>query len=458
MYQKIILIFVVLFFSLGSGSAHAQVIINEFVSDPTSGPEWIEFLNTSSSSVDLNGWTWTELASPGGEAEHEGSPKGLSGSIPAGEVYVVEMNSALNNSGDSIGLYQGADLKDRVTFGKVNSYSKDLDAPSKGKSGAFINGNWLVDQNPTKGELNPNTASGSGDVPVDENYFDSSSINNTPQTKEENIALQKTRVQITGKSLVSVGIPFSLEGEAFGTKGETLYSGRYYWNFGDGDSRETVASNIDRFEHTYFYPGSYNIVLEHYPDFFADIPDATEKLTVRVVAPEISISSVGNSEDFFIELANNSDYSVDLSNWFLLSEQKSFLIPRGTTLSANSKVIISPKISHFSIEDKEGLRLMNSEGDLIFTYQPSIMLAHKTNNQAVQNAVSNEVENVQDISLNLGASAIDSDILGKNGYFSSLTITIAASVFIVISAGAAYFVRRKRVVSEAGEDFEILDE
>jgi hypothetical protein len=102
MSKKLILVFAVLFFlSEFSFALASDLIINEFVSDPSSGPEWIELLNTSSPSIDLSSWSWTDLASPGGETEHESSPKGLNGIVPAGGVFVFEMNRALNNASDS---------------------------------------------------------------------------------------------------------------------------------------------------------------------------------------------------------------------------------------------------------------------------------------------------------------------------------------------------------------------
>ncbi|MFA6300756.1 MAG: lamin tail domain-containing protein [Candidatus Paceibacterota bacterium] len=460
MSKKPILVFIALFFFFGFNNlAHAGVIINEFASDPDSGPEWIELRNTSSSSVDLDGWTWTELASPGGDTEHESSPKILSGTISAGGVYVFEMNSALNNTGDSIGLYDGTNLEDRVTYGKVNSFSKNLDAPAKGKSGAYIDGNWQANQEPTKNAQNPDSPSSSGDT--DSNNSSGSSSTSAAEAISETktkIQTQKIRVQITGKALAYVGIPFFLEGKVFGTMGEQLYSGKYYWNFGDGDFRETRVINVDKFEHAYFYPGEYTLLLEHYPDVFTETPDAVEKLTIKVVTPEISISSVGGEKDFFVELANNANYSADLSDWFLLSGQKSFLIPRGTNLAANNKMIISSRITHFSIEDKYNLKLMNPQGELIFDYSSSTASKNKVSKTSKQSIVS-EVANPEAIDFtDLSASAINSDAWRGEGKTFSSIIPITSFVFIGLSAGAVYYIRRKKVIPEAGNDFEILDE
>jgi len=457
MTRKNLLVYFVLFF-LNSNLACAEIKINEFVSDPDSGSEWIELLNTSSFAVDLSGWAWTELASPGGDGEHESSPKNLSGIIPAGGIFVFEMNSALNNTGDSIGLYDNASFVDRVTFGNVNNFPVDLGAPAKGNSGAYINGYWLTNQEPSKGEQNPDSASSGEDSTSDAD--DTSSVSkNSAKSETKTAAIQKIKVKIIGNSLAYIGIPFSLEGEVFGTKGEAIHSGRYYWNFGDGDSREDMVLDADSFEHTYFYPGDYSVVLEHYPNFFADVPDATEKLVIKVIVPKVSISSVGDEKDFFVELFNNSNYAVDLSNWFLLSGQKSFLIPHGTMLEANRKMIIPSQISHFSFEDKNNLKLINSEGSMIFDYLLSMTSKHKANKDSVPNTIEQIYKSGSISGDELSASAVGASVFSKEGDSSlSSVIPIASFLFIGASAGAVYFIRRKKVIAETGDDFEILDE
>jgi len=159
-YHLIIAILFVIFgFFIGTNLAKADnpsVIINEFVSNPDSGSEWVELLNTTGADISLVGWKITELTTPTGTPS-EVDWNTLSGSISANGVLVFEVSgSNLNNPGDSIGLYDSElNLVQRVTYGNVASpYTADLTAPSSGKSGAYIDGAWQTDQTPTKGELN----------------------------------------------------------------------------------------------------------------------------------------------------------------------------------------------------------------------------------------------------------------------------------------------------------------
>src|SRR3989344_2225625 len=443
MSKKLILALVVLVSLFKFGLAEAQVVINEFVSDPSSGSEWIELLNISSSEINLNGWKWTELASPGTETEREGSPKNLTGVVGAGEVFVFELKSALNNQGDSIGLYNGTNLEDRVTFGKVNGFSKDLDVPAKGKSGALISGTWKTNQEPTKGQKNPSSSSSNeeeiSDSSDDEDEEDSAT------TSETTPKLQKPKVQIVSPKIVHIGVPFTIEGKGTGTLGEKLTRGRYYWNFDDGDFREVKATITEKFTHTYFYPGDYTITLLYYPDVFTDVPDATAELTIKALEPKILISRVGEVGDFFIELTNSTGHNANISDWILISDHRVFTFPKNTTLSSNKKMTISPKVSGFSIEDKSSLKLMTPEREVVFEYMSSSVPQTKVTVKKSSSVAKTE-EKPFVTAKNLTATTI----LGQNKKTSDSSSSIVPIVFLLFigaSAGGGYFLRRRRNIS-----------
>lgn len=451
MSKKLALVLAVIFLS-SFNLVQAEVVINEFMSDPSSGPEWIELLNTSSSEINLDGWKWTELASPGTDTEHEISPKNLSGTIGAGGFFVFELSSALNNSGDSIGLYNGTDLMDRVTFGNVNNYSKDLEVSAKGKTGALISGAWKSNQEPTRGQVNPFSVSSDEEASAasDDEEGDSESNKKIPQK------LQKPKIQIISTKLAHVGVPFAIQGTGTGTLGEKLSHGRYYWNFSDGDFREVKVTNNEKFTHTYFYPGDYTIIFEYYPDVFTDVPDAVAEATIKVLEPKILISRVGEANDFFIEITNETGHEADLSNWVLLSDYKVFTLPKNTTLSANKKMVISPKVSGFSVGDKSSLKLMTPQRELVFSYAYPVApakVATKKSSYIVKN---------EEKTLFAPKDLTAASILGQDKKTSGSTLSFVPVIFLVfvgISAGGVYFIRRHRNTSKiSSDDFDILDE
>ena len=102
-------------YGLGSAPLWSQVVINEFLADPDSpwAPgvtnsldsqnEWVELLNTGSSSVDLSGW-WIDDLLGGGSSPYT-FPQGSV--LDAGAFWVVygtEGLPGLNNTGDEIHL------------------------------------------------------------------------------------------------------------------------------------------------------------------------------------------------------------------------------------------------------------------------------------------------------------------------------------------------------------------
>lgn len=123
--------------------AIGTILLNEFVSDPTDGTEWIELVNTTSEPVLLDNWTIADAA---------GGTSTLEGSIPADGYFILENpRGRLNNDGDTIYLRDHQDtLHDEVTYGDETN-----PAPENGESlGAYADA-WHVYTTPSKGSANP---------------------------------------------------------------------------------------------------------------------------------------------------------------------------------------------------------------------------------------------------------------------------------------------------------------
>src|SRR3989344_7054360 len=357
MSKKLILVLVLGLFFFKFNLDQAGVIINEFV--PYGATEWVELLNTTNSDIPLDGWSLVDAAN------HIKSLTPL-GSISAHGIVVYEYNAAssgwLNNDADSIELRDAAsEPKDKVSYGTT-----DWAVPSTGKSAALISGDWQTNQKPTKGTANLSSSnnSDSNDSTEDESSSDTITPAGVADAKPVS---SKIKTEISVHNIAYVDIPLALEGKAMQDERQ-LYHGRFFWNFGDGDFREVKVTNTDKFTHTYFYPGDYDVILDYYPNFFADTPAASQKITVKVVKASVSISQVGNEKDFFIELTNNDSNAADISNWTILSATKIFKIPRNTVLAPKKKIIISPKITGFTIADRSTLKLVGPAGEAVFDF------------------------------------------------------------------------------------------
>ena len=510
--KRLILFSVCLIFFSSSHLAFAGLMINEIMydlsgSDTTNNKsqEWIEIYNPDASAVSVDASIWRIFDGSANKTINDQ----VNFSIPAG-AYVIWAGdkdtfladhpgfsgvvydtgiTSLNNTGATLKILdQGGNAIETVTYTSTQGAAGDCNSLQK------ISTSW-VGATPTPGMANASTttSSSTGGLPVaTSSSNDNSSTSNTAtETKTKTIEKPKIRTQIITKTLVFMGVPVSLEANAFGYSGEKLYSGKYFWNFGDGDSKEAKANETEQLTHTYFYPGEYNVNLEYYMYSYQNVPDASDRITIKVIGADISISRVGDEKDFFVELSNNTDYDADLSGWLLLSASKSFTMARNTILTPQQKMIISSKTTNFSIEDKNTLKLMTPQRGVAFDYgdslvvpvsfvaapesPPLVPLLHKegrispslpkgsalslSKGEAVLSAPDGNIP-IKNLPAPLSpggpASIISNDAIPKSSS-NSFIPAIISFVFIGVSAGAVYFIRQKKIISNPGDDFAILD-
>ena len=74
------------------------------------------------------------------------------------------------------------------------------------------------------------------------------------------------------------------------------------------------------------------------------------------------------------KLNDEISYDADISKWILAGNNQSFVFPKNTVLGSKKKIMFSSKITHFSISDKNNLKLLNMQGELIFDYSSSILV------------------------------------------------------------------------------------
>lgn len=130
--------------------ATGVVIINEFMSRPSSGDEWVELYNTTSASIALDGWTIEDAS---------GKAIALSGTLPSYEFGVASHASGyLNNEGDSIILIDpSGNTIDMIVYG-----TDAIGAPQAGMTSSRYNGGlWEADTSPTPYATNTISSSSS---------------------------------------------------------------------------------------------------------------------------------------------------------------------------------------------------------------------------------------------------------------------------------------------------------
>lgn len=287
------------------------------------------------------------------------------------------------------------------------------------------------------------------------------SDNNTHSLKAESkedkddIKILKITTKINFPKIITSGVPFSFYSTTTDNSEITHNVGKFIWNFGDGSSLDT--KDYGPYSYTYEYPGDYVVNLSYYDNSFTEIPDATDKINVKVVSADIFISGVGSVVDPYIEIQNKSKYDVDVSGWAIATTSKNFIFPKNTIFLKNNKIRLSQKVTSFESEDLKYFIIQNKRGDIVATYpSKKINTMSSSNNVSVNSdsvAKDNDVINLND----LGASASDyNQISGKYTYFLLLIVILLGVIsFILFKKKKTNIIDIEKEVSSS--DFKILE-
>jgi DNA/RNA endonuclease YhcR with UshA esterase domain len=110
-----------------------QILINEVVSNPDSGDEWVELLNPGVDDIDLTSWYFEDASGRSILIDEV--------VIEAGEYVVIDISSGyLNNGGDDLSLF--APSTERVDY--ISYGGDEVSAPGKGESLILFEDLWEI--------------------------------------------------------------------------------------------------------------------------------------------------------------------------------------------------------------------------------------------------------------------------------------------------------------------------
>jgi hypothetical protein len=161
-----------------------------------------------------------------------------------------------------------------------------------------------------------------------------------------------------GEDIMAVaGAEILFNGRAFGWEDEPLESDtlRFFWNFGDGTLKD--GRNI---RHAYEYPGLYTVILQIVQSNESDRDD----LKVRVSENPVRVSEIFPGHGGWIELANPSAKTVDISRWSVKNlNGKIFVFPDNSYLTSNSFTVFTASTTSLMIgESNLGVSLHYPNG------------------------------------------------------------------------------------------------
>lgn len=280
-------IFFIAFFLAGFFAAHhvhAQIVIDEIMYDANgsdSGREWIEVRNVGKESINFSKWKFSEGNSNHGLTAVKGSsvlipgdyaiiaddPEKFKNDRPDFPGVIFDSAFSLSNAGETLALKDSSlNLSDEV------SYLSSWGANGDGKSLQRADMKWGTGT-PTPGLEN-----------VVESDANSATDQTANQASDGSVNQNKISATIISESRSIVGEKLSFEGTASDSSGAILTTGKYIWNFGDGNTEEGRAGNS--VDHAYLYSGDYVAVLDYFQDEKSASPIASARVVVNVSDPQ----------------------------------------------------------------------------------------------------------------------------------------------------------------------------
>ncbi len=451
-------------------SAFADVSFSEIMYDAEGSDtdkEWVEIYNSGSSTVSISGWKFNDganhtLNNPptnGGQGTLEiaaGSYVVLAGNANAflSEYTsytgtVIDTVMSLTNTSDTLSLID-------QNGGTVTSYtySSDQGAAGDGLSLQNINGTW-GSGTPTPGATNTHSASDDGEDTDNQDLSDDSEA-----TSMEAFVEPAYTADIITTVVTSSGMPTDFDTYVKNELDKTVTAGYYVWNFGDGTSMSYEGERA--FEHVYAFAGQYIVLLKYYAYVGASVPDDTDRVTIKVTDPGITVASITNG---VVTIANNSQYEKDISGWKIISETSSYIFPDETFVIAHESLHLPTTITGFSSTGYQAiLYYPNGEVADIFPKQKTEVASSSKVSQAKFDSVSkvaleNQATNstATESFIPLAASVIEGD--KETSTTSKMPLFILATIAVIsLGAGSILYARKNPSEKITADGFEIFEE
>lgn len=168
----------------------------------------------------------------------------------------------------------------------------------------------------------------------------------------------------------------------------------FQWSFGDGG--EKFGQKVS---HYYTYPGEYTLVAS--ADGYTVGGEA--RMNVKVIVPDISISKVGSGgKENFIDLTNNTDYDLVLSNFYLDLDNNFYKLPKNFTILKRKTVHVSGEAVGFKLP-ATNISLNYPNKNLLISYLPILNNLTSTTSSTILE--SNNANNIKD-KINLSAENV----------------------------------------------------
>ncbi len=425
-YKVLLFVFIFLFFAYNK--IYASLEITKIMYDPEGSDvdrEWVEIYNSGNSVINITGGktnqAWRISDGSLGDKLHYLSEDIILG--PKSRAVIAKNKDVFLSEYSS---FDGDVVSSSISLPNTSGIVKILNGDDPRKT--------IVEKSYDVSDLIE-------EIYIEENIDDEeyntsykSSVLKTDEDKK--IKIITTTAKIISDKTTIAGLAVNFDAKISNNKGIISNIGRFVWNFGDGTSTERDSVGV--FDHVFWYPGEYVVVLNYYKKGDNEIK-ASDRITIKVLPSSLNIY-IGSLEDPYIEIENKSSYEINLSNWKIKTINKEFLIPDGTFILPNKKIKISPKITGFNFYELSKVEIFNPNGEIMSFYPKNLKNNKVEKSIHPQNINTKivevkEVENSDSINLNenLKANALTEKSDFKiNFYLLGLFIVILLGIFVIV--------------------------
>lgn len=193
-------------------------------------------------------------------------------------------------------------------------------------------------------------------------------------------------VLLPEEKIIPAGADVDFNVKAVDKDKKAIFGLDFAWSFGDGG--EKFGQKVS---HHYTYPGEYTLVAS--ADGYTVGGEA--RMNVLVITPDISILKVGKDlKENFIDLKNNTEYDLVLSDFYLNIDNIFYKLPKNFTILKGKTVHVSGEAVGFKLPATK-ISLNYPNKNLLLSYFPiSDNLVSTTSSTSLE---SNEVNKKSDL-------------------------------------------------------------
>ena len=337
MKSKYILMFFILVSLFIKNSLALQITK---VSGPKTSP-WIEFLNNSDSIKNIKDLKlYTKSATNTSAHGVSLGNKATSFDIQP-NAYFILADDPSKNIFSNINC-QVFDTSFDLIIGQSLAYD-DLDYPISSADSlsntSCDTGTVINSDNSSSTNTSNNSTSTTVDNSNNTNTNNNISYNYVPNNNQNKYG--DIQVLIPEEKIVPAGADFEYVAKVLDSRKNVLPGLDFIWSFGDGGEKFDMKTMYH-----YTYPGEYLLIAS------ADgyMGGAQGKMKVTVISPDVKIIKVGiGGKENYIDLQNNTDYDLFLSDFYLDIDNNFYKLPKNFVIEKKKSVHVSGEALGFKL-------------------------------------------------------------------------------------------------------------